>query len=107
MVMSDTLMLGKVTSGKFVPLGGVMVQGGSRLTRIAPFTSSPPESEEIEISEHEGRVLLIRGNDQGAWIYSASILEVAGLILSIVVKHVFGRFAPSGPGRSCRYGRSR
>jgi hypothetical protein len=100
--MSNALMLGKIENSRFIPLGGV-VECGARLTRTAPFTSVPPEGDEVELSEHEGCVLLIRGNDQGAWIYSASIIDAAGPILSIVAKQIFGRFAPGG--RSCRYGR--
>lgn len=103
--MSNALMLGKVKDGRLVPLADGAVEGGSRLTRIASFTSTPPESQEIHVAEHEGKVLLVRGEHRGGWIYAASIVEVAGPILSITAEQVFGRGGPSGRGRSCWYGR--
>ena len=60
-----------------------------RLTTLAINASEPPESGEVRLTEHEGAAILVRGVDRGEWIYSATIVESAGLILTAVVQRVF------------------
>jgi hypothetical protein len=84
-------LLGIVEDGElrlllpYDPLGA-----GARLTTIAMIEAVSPESGEINLSDYEGRAVLVSGYNGGGWIYSARIIEVAGPILSAVVLEVFG-----------------
>ena len=90
--MSGTLkVMGLVQNGKLrlaVPSG--RLEPFARLTRIAPQAAQPPESAEIDLSEYEGSAIMVVGFDQGAWIYSAEIIDESGPILSAVVERLFG-----------------
>jgi hypothetical protein len=87
----DIEVMGLVREGRFrlsVPSG--RPQAYARLTRIPPQAAEPPEGGEIDLSEYEGRAIMVRGYDQGAWIYSAEITDEAGPILSAVVERLSG-----------------
>jgi hypothetical protein len=62
----------------------------ARLTRINVMEAVPPESREIDLSEYEGKAIMVAGHDQGGWIYSAEVIDEAGPILTAVVEKVFG-----------------
>ncbi len=82
--------LGIVEDGTFrqlVPKTRVAV--GKRFTTIAPQEARPPESGEVNLSEHEHRAIMFEGMDQGGWVYSARVVETAGPILTAVVRKVF------------------
>ena len=64
--------------------------GPLRLTAMAMHVSQPPESEELDLSDLEGRAIMVRGHDSGGWIYSAQVTDQAGSILSALVDRVFG-----------------
>ena len=84
---------GIVEGGEFRPLPP-LTGTPARLTRIAVQEARPPESHEIDLRPYEGRALLVKGSDQGEWIYRAEILEVAGTILTMVVQEVFANERP-------------
>lgn len=65
-----------------------------RLTSIQMQEARPPEAGEIDLADHEGKVIMVQGHDGGRWIYSASVVDVAGPILTAVVNMVF-RKSPS------------
>jgi len=92
---SGIKVMGLVQDGKFrlaVPSG----RPGSfaRLTRIPPQSSEPPEAGEIDLSEYEGSVIMVTGDDQGTWIYLAEIIDRAGPILTAVVERLSGERPP-------------
>ena len=60
-----------------------------RLT-LAPSGAAVPESEELDLSRYEGQAIMVRGDDQGRWIHSATVVDVAGPILSAVVERLSG-----------------
>jgi hypothetical protein len=60
------------------------------LTRIQMQEARPPETEELNLTEHEGQAIMVRGHDGGGWIYSAEVIDQAGPILTMVVQQVFG-----------------
>jgi hypothetical protein len=60
------------------------------LTGIQPEAGQPPEAGEIDLTPHEGRAIMVRGFDQGAWIYAAEIIDTAGPILTAVVERISG-----------------
>lgn len=82
--------LGTIDVGRFKVLTPDPMAGTyPRLTRVAMQTAQPPELDEIHLDEYEGQVVLLEGNADGDWIWSASLKEVAGSILSILVRKVF------------------
>ncbi len=84
----DDQFLGIVHGGQFTPL--IPAQPGPvRLTTIPMQTGQSPESAELDSTEYEGRAIMVQGHDGGGWIYSASVIDQAGPILTAVVKAVF------------------
>lgn len=84
-------MMGLVRDGRFKP----SVPSGrdepyARLTTVQPQAAQPPESGEINLEEYEGRAIMVRGSDQGLWIFGAEIVDTAGPILSAVVERLSG-----------------
>ncbi|MFX1362950.1 MAG: hypothetical protein ACFFC5_06550 [Promethearchaeota archaeon] len=67
-----------------------------KLTSIQMQEARPPEADELDLVEYEGKVIMVSGHDGGRWIYSASIVDVAGSILTAVVNRLFekGLFSP-------------
>ena len=83
--------LGIVQLGQFEILSPDHAVGGSvRLTTIQMQEPVPPETQEIDLAQHEGRALMVSGHFGGGWIYAAAIVEAAGPILTAIVKQVFG-----------------
>lgn len=85
--MSMEQVLGVVNDGRFDRLEGSGTP--ARLTAIQPQEAIPPEAREIDLRAYEGRAILVEGQDQGGWIYSAAIIDEAGPILTQVVKRAF------------------
>ncbi len=89
-IVQDGQMIGIVQDGQFQPLMPPDLGGPARLTTIQMQEAVSPESREIDLSEYEGRAVMVEGRGSGgAWIYSAKIVDVAGLLLTEVVKRVF------------------
>lgn len=90
--MNNLAFLGVVRQGRFVPLAAEHDPGGPfRLTSAPPQAAQPPESGELPLGEYEGSAILVRGVDDGEWIYGATVVERAGLILTAVVQQAFAR----------------
>ncbi|MFX1486971.1 MAG: hypothetical protein ACFFBS_07770 [Promethearchaeota archaeon] len=69
-----------------------------RLTSIQMQEARPPEAGELDLAEYEGKAIMVNGLNGGRWIYSASIVDVAGPILTATVNKLFGETAfPSKP----------
>ena len=84
--------LGIVQLGQFQILMPARPVGGSvRLTSMGMQVAMPPESEEIDLSKYEGQAVMVQGHDGGGWIYSATVIDQAGPILTAVVQQVFGQ----------------
>ncbi|MBO9997840.1 MAG: hypothetical protein J7641_02345 [Cyanobacteria bacterium SID2] len=78
--------LGKVEGGHFKLLLPVSEAGTCRrLTSMAMKAEQPPELQELHLDEYEGRLVMVSGHADAEWIWSAEMLEVAGLILTAVV----------------------
>ncbi len=61
-----------------------------RLTAIKMYVAISPEAAELDLTDYEGRAIMIRGLDAGGWIYSAAVIDRAGPILTAVVQRLFG-----------------
>lgn len=98
--MNNLAYLGVVQHGRFRPLATESeVAGSLRLTTSAIDTSEPPEKGELPLAEYEGSAILVRGVDRSEWVYSATVVENAGLILTAVVQAVFDRDQDLGQHR--------
>ena len=65
--------------------------GAIRLTAIQMQMSVKPESKELDLSQYEGRAIMVQGHGGGGWIYEAQVTDQAGPILTAVVGRVFGQ----------------
>ena len=81
--------LGVVQNGTFHLL--MPRQGEARLTTIQMQEAQSPEMNELDLTEYEGKAIMVRGYDGGGWIYSAGVIDQAGPILTMVVQQLFGR----------------
>jgi hypothetical protein len=84
-------VLGIVENGRFKrlepggPLGDFL-----RLTSIQRQEARPPESGEVNLTEYEGKAIMVSGYVDSGWVYSAAVIDEAGPILTAVVQKVFG-----------------
>jgi hypothetical protein len=97
-MQNQITILGLVREGQFrlsVPTGRELSH--ARLTGMQPEAGQPPETSEIDLTPYEGRAIMVRGFDLGAWIYAAEIIDTAGPILTAVVERLSG--LPSAPAK--------
>ena len=88
----DAEFIGVVRNGRFMLLAPRPALGGwVRLTSIPMQAAQPPDSAELDLSDYEGRAIMVSGHDAGGWIYSATVISMAGPILTAVVQEVFGQ----------------
>ncbi len=81
--------LGIVQNGTFQLLVPYRAPGDSvRLTRIQMQKNRPPESKELNLTEYEGKAIMVRGYDGGECIYSANDTMVIIITLSISVPKI-------------------
>jgi hypothetical protein len=101
--------IGIVERGRFRPLATETdTEETLRLTTLGIDSADPPERGEVPLAEYEGSAIFVRGVDRGEWIYSATVIESAGILLTAAVQQAFSaapgqgqhrlRF-PLGPGR--------
>jgi hypothetical protein len=86
----DDRILGLVERGKFRPMDAAAQSGSARLTRISPQASQPPESGELDLAEYEGSAIMVSGQNQGDWIYSAEVIDHAAPIVTELLRRVSG-----------------
>jgi len=98
--MNNYAYLGIVQRGRFKPMATEHDTAKSyRLTSVAVNSAVSPESGELSLEEYEGSAIIVRGFDKGEWIYSAVVIEQAGLILTAVVQQVFASTDKQHPYR--------
>lgn len=49
----------------------------------------PFEREQVDLVEHEGLVVLLRGVDDGKTIHEAVLLEVGTQLMTVLARHIF------------------
>jgi len=83
-------IFGMVREGEYFVFAPRHLEGKTvKLTTHGEQDSRPPESGKIDLSEYEGKIIEVSGNDSGDWIYSARVVEEAGPVLSDFLKKVF------------------
>lgn len=84
--------LGIVKNGQLQLLQPENLAGTSvRLTRIQMQEAVSVESGEIDLTEYEGKAIMVRGHKSSEWIYSAEVIDQVGPILAAVVQKVFSQ----------------
>lgn len=87
----DSQILGMVENGRFQSLLSTSpgISLNKRLTTIGMQESRPPESQELDVSQYEGKAIMVSGHDGGDWIYSATVIDVGSPILTAMVQQMF------------------
>ena len=86
----EQLFIGVAVDGKFRQLWPKKtLPSDVRLTSIDVQVSESPQGSELNLNEYEGTAIGVMGHDQGDWIYSASVIDTSGPIVTALVKHVF------------------
>jgi len=62
-----------------------------RLTRIQMQEAQTPESAELDLTEYEGKAIMVRGHGGNGWIYSSEVIDQVGPILAAVVQKLFSQ----------------
>ena len=90
--MSDTI-IGILENGKFRRLWPkpASKEDKTRLTSIQPMQAISPENGELNLSEHEGKIIAVRGDDQGGWVYSAQVIDTGGVIAKTLASEAFAK----------------
>jgi hypothetical protein len=91
----DDRILGLVEQGDCRPLEAAGPSGSVRLTSIPPQAAQAPEGGELDLAEYEGSAIMVVGNNQGDWIYSAEVIDQATPIVTELVRRVFGSSTPA------------
>jgi len=90
--------LGLVRNGQFQLLDPPQLAGGSmRFTNMARQESRHPESAELDLTEHEGKAVMISGHGDSGWVYSAEVIDKASPIVTKLVRRVFATTELSVP----------
>ena len=90
--MGDTI-IGIIEGGKFKRLWPkpASMEDVAQLTSIQPMQAIPPENGELDLSAHEGKIIAVRGDDQGGWVYSAEVIDTGGAIAKTLATKVFAK----------------
>ena len=89
--------LGIVHRSLFMPLVAEHpIDGFFRLTGAAKDAPGSAEAEEVALDPYEGSAILVRGISGEEWIHSATVVEQAGQILTVVTQVLFS--PPRGQG---------
>jgi len=83
LAQDDDSFVGFVQQGRFLKLTPCKpVQQEVRLTYMSMDTAILPQEEELDLTEYEGKVIVLCGHDGGEWIYSATIAEIASPLIA-------------------------
>jgi len=85
------IVIGLVKDGKFYTRSPEPeISAPTLLTKIKIMESIPPEARSLNLTEYEGKAIAVQGLNQGDVIYEASIIDVAGPIVTVLVKQALG-----------------
>ena len=65
----------------------------TRVSRPAPISENVVRSHEIDLTEYEGKALMVTGDlpAEKAWIYAANVTDEGGPILTAIVQNLFSQ----------------
>lgn len=88
--MNNLAYLGVVESGRLRILAAENLAAGIvRVTADVSIEAEDPPPAPIDLSGYEGLMLLVRGLDEGEWIYAATIVEVGTQLMASLALHLF------------------
>jgi hypothetical protein len=83
--LGNDWFLGIVENERFVHVASdAHAVGSYRLTQ-SDRNAAPPEVGELALGSYEGSAVMVRGIVGNGWIYSATVVEQAGPILTVLV----------------------
>jgi hypothetical protein len=95
----ENQILGLVKEGKFIPVESPGFKSPSsiaelekseiKLTKVDVMAAEIPRP--LDLTEYEGKVIMVSGNAQGGFIFRAEVIDEAGPILTTVVRELFGK----------------
>ena len=92
---NDDTFVGFVQHGRFLRLTACEpVWQEVRLTSISMEMAVLPETTELDLTEHQGKVIVVCGHDSGDWIYSATVAEVASPLLANFILRCYPGLLP-------------
>ncbi len=85
------IVIGLVKDGNFYTRSPEPeISAPTLLTEIKVMESIAPEARQLNLTEYEGKAIAVQGHNQGDVIYEAAIIDVAGPILTVLVKQAMG-----------------
>jgi len=85
------IIIGLVKDGNFYTRSPEPeISAPTLLTEIKVMESIPPEARQLNLVEYEGKAIAVQGHNQGSVIYEAAIIDVAGPIVTVLVKQALG-----------------
>ena len=85
------IIIGLVKDGNFYTRSPEPeISAPTLLTKIKIMESIPPEARQLNLTEYEGKAIAVQGHNQGSVIYEAAIIDVAGPIVTVLVKQALG-----------------
>ncbi len=85
------IIIGLVKDGNFYTRSPEPeISAPTLLTEIRVMESISPEARKLNLTEYEGKAIAVQGHNQGDVIYEASIIDVAGPIVTVLVKQALG-----------------
>lgn len=85
------IIIGLVEDGNFYTRSPEPeISAPTLLTEMRIMESMAPEARKLNLTEYEGKAIAVQGHNQGDVIYEASIIDVAGPIVTVLVKLALG-----------------
>lgn len=97
LAQNDDSFVGFVQHGRFLKLTPCEpVQQEVQLTSISMETAISPEARELDLTQYEGKVIVVCGHDGSGWIYSATIAEIASPLIADFILRCYPLILPCG-----------
>ena len=85
------IYIGIVKEGKFhILLPEPTISAPSLLTEINRIEAVAPEARQVDLTQYEGKAIAVKGILDSFTLYEASVIDVAGLVVTALVLKVFG-----------------
>jgi hypothetical protein len=85
------IYIGIVREGKFHTLfPEPTISAPSLLTEISRIEAIAPEARQVDLTQYEGKAIAVQGILNSFTLYEASVIDVAGPILTALVIKAFG-----------------
>ncbi|MGD2084656.1 MAG: hypothetical protein PVH61_00585 [Candidatus Aminicenantes bacterium] len=93
-LLKESLFIGIVKNRKFhllAPRSSSLLETEIRLTGMQMQEARPPESDELNLEQYEGKAVMVHGHNGGGWIYRAAIVDNGGPLVTALVMKAFSK----------------